>query len=337
MPKKQKTAVITGITGQDGSYLAEFLLSKNYRVVGLLRKTSHTEPNNVGHLRGEIELTFGDLLDSVSLVQAIQKYQPDELYNLAAQSYPGESWKLPIYTGEITALGAHRIFDAVRQAKPDTKIYQASSSEMFGFVREIPQNENTPFNPANPYAAAKLYAHTIAKIYRESFKLFIACGILFNHESPRRGIGFVSQKVTYGAACAKLGIKTSSDLNEEAEPIMKNGKIALGNLDAKRDFGFSGDYVEAMWLMMGQKKPDDFVIATGITHTMKELCAEAFSYVGLDYKKYVYTDPRFVRPTETGPLIGNPTKAKKILGWQATTSFKKLVAMMVDANLARLK
>lgn len=256
---------------------------------------------------------------------------------MAAQSYPGESWRLPIHTGEITALGAHRLFEAVRQSKPDCKVYQASSSEMFGFVRAIPQNEDTPFNPANPYAAAKLYAHTIAKIYRHSFNMFIACGILFNHESPRRGIGFVSQKVTYAAACAKLGIKTSSDLNEEGEPIMKNGKVALGNLDAKRDFGFAGDYVEAMWLIMQQKTADDFVIATGVTHTMKELCEEAFSYVGLDYAKYVFTDPRFVRPTETGPLIGDFSKARKILGWQPKTSFKKLVAMMVDANLARLK
>lgn len=334
---KRKTAVITGITGQDGSYLAELLLSKNYRVVGLLRQTSHPEPNNIKHLRGEVELTHGDLLDSVSLVEAINKFQPDELYNLAAQSYPGESWRMPIYTGEITALGAHRVFDAIRQAKSDCKIYQASSSEMYGFIHEIPQNEDTPFNPANPYAAAKLYAHTMAKIYRKSFNMFIACGILFNHESPRRGIGFVSQKVAYAAACAALGIKNSQDLNEEGEPIVKNGQVALGNLEAKRDFGAAFDYVEAMWLMLQQKKPDDFVIATGETHTIEDLCRQSFAHVGLNYKKYIHVDRRFIRPTETGPLIGNASKAKKILGWQPKTSFKKLIAMMVDANLARLK
>jgi len=208
---------------------------------------------------------------------------------------------------------------------------------MFGWVKEIPQNEETPFNPANPYAAAKLYAHNIARIYRKSYKMFISCGILFNHESPRRGLGFVTQKVTYAAACAKLGIKTSEHLNEEGEPIVKNGKVALGNLEAKRDWGFAGDYVESMWLILQHKEPDDFVVGTGETHTIKDLCEEAFSYVGLDYKKYIYVDPRFIRPTETGPLVADPSKAKKVLGWKPKTSFKELVQMLVDANLARLK
>jgi GDPmannose 4,6-dehydratase len=227
--------------------------------------------------------------------------------------------------------------DAALDVVPKVRFYQASSSEMFGWVREIPQNEETPFNPANPYAAAKLYAHNIARIYRKSYKMFISCGILFNHESPRRGLGFVTQKVTYAAACAKLGIRTSQHLNEEGEPIVKDGKVALGNLEAKRDWGFAGDYVESMWLMLQHKEPDDFVVGTGETHSIKELCEEAFSYVGLDYKKYIYVDPRFIRPTETGPLVADYSKAKKVLGWKPKTSFKKLVQMLVDANLARLK
>ena len=227
--------------------------------------------------------------------------------------------------------------DAALDVVPKVRFYQASSSEMFGWVREIPQNEETPFNPANPYAAAKLYAHNIARIYRKSYKMFISCGILFNHESPRRGLGFVTQKVTYAAACAKLGIRTSQHLNEEGEPIVKDGKVALGNLEARRDWGFAGDYVESMWLMLQHKEPDDFVVGTGETHSIKELCEEAFSYVGLDYKKYIYVDPRFIRPTETGPLVADYSKAKKVLGWKPKTSFKKLVQMLVDANLARLK
>jgi GDPmannose 4,6-dehydratase len=227
--------------------------------------------------------------------------------------------------------------DAALDIVPNVRFYQASSSEMFGWVKEVPQNEETPFNPANPYAAAKLYAHNIARIYRKSYKMFISCGILFNHESPRRGLGFVTQKVTYAAACAKLGIRNSQHLNEEGEPIVKDGKVALGNLEAKRDWGFAGDYVESMWLMLQQKEPDDFVVGTGETHTIRELCEEAFSYVGLDYKKYIYVDPRFIRPTETGPLVADYSKAKKVLGWKPRTSFKELVRMLVDANLARLK
>lgn len=333
----KKKALITGITGQDGSYLAELLLKKGYEVSGIVRKTSHESYANIGKIQDDLKLFQGDLLDPVALREIVQKVEPDEVYNLAAQSHPSESFKQPIHTAEITALGAHRILDATLDVNPKAKFYQASSSEMFGWVREIPQTEDTPFNPANPYASAKLYAYTITKIYRKSYNFFASNGILFNHESPRRHLGFVTQKVTYAAACAKLGIKTSEYLNEEGEPIFKNRKVALGNMDAKRDWGFAGDYVEAMWKMLQIDTPDDFVIATGETHTIKELCEEAFKYVGLNYEDFVVVDKRFIRPTETGPLIGNPEKAKKILKWEPKTKFKDLVKMMVDSNIARLK
>ncbi|EKE05037.1 MAG: hypothetical protein ACD_19C00426G0059 [uncultured bacterium] len=333
----KKKALITGITGQDGSYLAEFLLKKGYEVSGIVRKTSHESYANIGRIQDELKLFQGDLLDPVSLREIIQKVEPDEVYNLASQSHPSESFKQPIHTAEITGIGAHRVLDATLDVNPKTKFYQASSSEMFGWVREVPQNEETPFNPANPYAAAKLYAFCMTKIYRESYNMFATNGILFNHESPRRYLGFVTQKVTYAAACAKLGIKTSEYLNEEGEPIFKNRKVALGNLEAKRDWGFARDYCEAMYLILQADEPDDFVIATGETHTIRELCEVAFKYVGLNYEDFVVIDKRFIRPTETGPLVGNPTKAKKILGWEPKTKFKELVKMMVDANIARLK
>lgn len=333
----KKKALITGITGQDGSYLAELLLKKGYDVSGIVRKTSHESYANIGHIQDDLKLFQGDLLDPVSLREIIQKVEPDEVYNLAAQSHPSESFKQPIHTAEITGIGAHRVLDATLDVNPKTKFYQASSSEMFGWVREIPQTEETPFNPANPYAAAKLYAFAITKIYRKSYNMFATNGILFNHESPRRHLGFITQKVTYAAACAKLGIKTSEYLNEEGEPIFKNRKVALGNLEAKRDWGFAGDYVEGMWKMMQAKTADDFVLATGETHTIRELCEEAFKYVGLNYEDFVIVDKRFIRPTETGPLIGNPAKAKKVLGWVPKTKFSDLVKMMVDANIARLK
>lgn len=334
---KQKTALVTGVTGQDGSYLAEFLLKKGYKVAGLVRQTSNLAYANISHIQHDLDLIQADLLDPVCLREAIQKVRPDEVYNLASQSHPSESFKQPIHTAEITALGAHRVLDATYDVNPKTKFYQASSSEMYGWVKEIPQNEDTPFNPANPYAASKLYAHVMTRIYRASYGMFAVGGILFNHESPRRHLGFVTQKVTYAAACAKLGIKNSTHLNEEGEPIVKAGRVALGNLQAKRDWGYAGDYVEAMYLMLQQPKPDDFVIATGETHTIQDLCQEAFTYVGADWRKYVEIDKRFVRPTETGPLIGDATKARKILGWKPKVNFKALVAMMVDAHLARLK
>jgi GDPmannose 4,6-dehydratase len=333
----KKKVLITGITGQDGSYLAELLLKKGYEVSGIVRKTSHEDYANIGHIQNELKLYQGDLLDPVSLREIIQKVNPEEVYNLASQSHPSESFKQPIHTAEITGIGAHRVLDATLDVNPKAKFYQASSSEMYGWVREIPQDEETPFNPANPYAAAKLYAFAMTKIYRESYKMFACNGILFNHESPRRHLGFVTQKVAYAAACAKLGIETADHLNEEGDPIVENGKVSLGNLEAKRDWGFAGDYVEAMYLMMQADKADDFVIATGETHTIRELCEEAFNYVGLNWKDHVKVDKRFIRPTETGPLIGDASKAKKVLGWTPKTKFKELVHMMVDAHLARLK
>jgi GDPmannose 4,6-dehydratase len=335
---KQKTALITGISGQDGSYLAELLLKKNYKVYGLIRKTSNRLFDNIAHIQDSLNLVQADLLDSVSIVNALRKTDSlDEVYNLASQSHPGESFRQPIHTAEITAVGAQRMMESVYDFFPKAKFYQASSSEMFGWVKEIPQKEDTPHNPANPYAAAKLYAHNIAKIYRKSYKMFVACGILFNHESPRRGLGFVTQKVTYAAACAKLGIKTSTHVNEEGEPIFKNKKVAMGNLDAKRDWGFAGDYVEAMWKMLQLPKADDFIIGTGEVHTVKDLCKEAFDYVGLNYKDYVVIDKRFIRPTETGPLVADSSKANKILKWKPKTNFKELVALLVDSHIARLK
>jgi len=338
MAEKKKTALITGITGQDGSYLSELLLEKGYRVHGIVRKTSNTTFENISHIQNDLDLIYGDLLDPASLVHVFRRTgKVDEVYNLGAQSLPGLSFKIPTYTADVTGLGAQRLFEAVKEYSPEAKVYQASSSELFGWVKEKPQTEETPFNPANPYAASKQYAHTIAQIYNKSYNMFIACGILFNHESPRRGLGFVTQKVAYAAACAKLGIKTSRHLNEEGEPIVKNGKVALGNLDASRDWGYSKDYVEAMWLMLQQKKPDIFVIATGKLKSIRDLCKAAYSHVGLDWEKYVVTDERFMRPTETGPLIGDPSKAKKILKWEPKLTFEELIALMVDTNVAKLK
>lgn len=333
---KQKTALIIGITGQDGSYLAEFLLKKDYQVIGIVRKASTMLPRNIRHLQGRVKLAHGDLLDSLSLVEAINAWQPDEVYNLASQSYPGESWRLALHTVETNGLGAHRVFDAIKYVNPDCRVYQASSSEMFGNVTEVPQSEKTPFNPVNPYAASKLYAHNIAKIYRESFGLYIACGILFNHESPRRGIHFITQKVAYGAACIKRNIKNSPLLSETGEPIVKDSKLYLGNLSAQRDWGFAGDYVEAMWLMLQQEQAEDFVIGTGQIRDIKQLCQEAFVYVGLDWRNHVIADERLTRPTETGQTVANAAKAAKLLGWKPTTSFSQLIAMMVDAHLAQL-
>jgi len=332
-----KKALITGVTGQDGSYLAELLLKKGYKVSGTVRKTSSFLYPNIGYIQHHLDLYQADLLDPVVIREVIQRVKPDEIYNFASQSVPRESFRQPFHTAEITALGAHRVLDAAWDIVPKAKFYQASSSEMYGWVKEIPQNEDTPFNPANPYAATKLYAHNIARIYRESYKMFIACGIMFNHESPRRALSFVTQKVTYAAACAKLGIRTSEFLNEEGEPIIKDGKVAVGNLDAKRDWGYAGDYVNAAWMMLQREKPDDFVIGTGEVYSIRDLCKEAFGYVGLNWKDYVVVDKRFIRPTETGPLVADAAKARKVLGWKPKVHFKELIAMMVDANIARLK
>lgn len=334
----KKKALITGITGQDGSYLAELLLEKDYEVFGLVRKTSSSEFENISHIQNRLNLIYGDLLDPTSIVNAFRRTgELDEVYNLASFSLPGMSFKLPIYTAQVTGVGAQRIFEAVKEYSPKSKVYQASSSELYGWIKEEPQTEETPFNPANPYAACKQYAHNIAHIYKKAYDMFISCGILFNHESPRRGLGFVTQKVAYAAACAKLGIRNSTHLNEEGEPIVKDGKVALGNLEASRDWGYSKDYVEAMWLMLQQDEADDFVIATGKLNTIKELCEAAYSHVDLDWEDYVFVDQRFVRPTETGPLVGDPSKAKRILGWEPKTTFKELVALMVDVNVDKLK
>jgi GDPmannose 4,6-dehydratase len=318
MPK----ALITGITGQDGSYLAEFLLGKGYTVVGVVRRTSHDSYERIGHLLDRVTIVAADLLDQHSLTQVIQEHRPDEVYNLAAQSFVPASWSQPVLTGEFTALGVTRILEAIRLAHPTARFYQASSSEQFGKVQEHPQRESTPFYPRSPYGVAKVYGHWITVNYRESYDLFAVSGILFNHESPRRGIEFVTRKVTDGVARIKLGLAQ---------------ELRLGNLDAKRDWGFAGDYVEAMWLMLQQKAPKDYVIGTGEQHTVQELVELAFQHVGLDWKTHVVQDPRFMRPAEVETLLADPTLAKQELGWQPKVSFTRLVQMMVDADLARLR
>jgi GDPmannose 4,6-dehydratase len=315
-------ALITGITGQDGSYLAELLLSKGYEVVGMVRRTSHHSYERIEHLLERIEVVAADLLDQHSLTVVLQDTRPDEVYNLAAQSYVPTSWTQPVLTGEFTALGVTRILEAIRLVHPGAKFYQASSSEMFGRVTETPQRETTPFYPRSPYGVAKVYGHWITVNYRESYDLFAVSGILFNHESPRRGIEFVTRKVTDAAARIKLG---------------RSRELRLGNLDARRDWGFAGDYVEAMWRMLQQPTPEDFVIGTGQTHSVRELVEAAFSHVGLDWRKHVVTDPRFVRPAEVDLLQADPSKARRQLGWTPTVGFKQLVAMMVDADLERLR
>jgi len=317
-----RVAFITGITGQDGSYLAELLLEKGYQVYGLVRRTSAPQFERIEHLLDKIILLEGDLTDLTSLEVALETAQPDEIYNLAAQSFVGTSWKQPILTGDVTGLGAVRVFEAARRVCPKAKIYQASSSEMFGHATEVPQKETTPFNPQSPYACAKVFAHYMAQNYRKSYGQFIACGICFNHESPRRGIEFVTRKITDGVARIKLGLSK---------------ELRLGNLEAKRDWGFAGDYVKAMWLMLQQDEPDDFVIATGESHSVKEFVELAFSFVDLDWKKYVVIDERFYRPVDVPLLQGDPSKAKRVLGWEAETSFEELVKMMVEHDLERLQ
>ncbi len=317
-----KSVLITGITGQDGSYLAEFLLEKGYKVWGMHRRTSTVNFERIEHLTDRIELVQGDLLDQNSLQYVIEASQPDEVYNLAAQSFVPTSWSQPLLTGEITGLGVTRLLEAIRTVNPKIRFYQASTSEMFGKVQEVPQSEKTPFHPRSPYGVSKVYAHWITVNYRESYGMFTCSGILFNHESPRRGFEFVTRKVTDGVARIKLGL-----INE----------LKLGNLDAKRDWGYAKDYVEAMWLMLRQDEPDDYVVASGATHSVRELVEIAFNYVGLDWEKYVKIDPRFVRPAEVDLLIGDPAKAHKKLGWYPEVSFEELVKMMVDTDLQRHK
>ncbi|MEI2395810.1 GDP-mannose 4,6-dehydratase [Paenibacillus phytohabitans] len=317
-----KSALITGITGQDGSYLAELLLSKGYKVFGLRRRTSMPIMDNIEHLKNDIEFIDGDLMDLGSLINAVRISDPDEVYNLAAQSFVATSWIQPVATGQATGIGVTNMLEAVRLTKPEARFYQASSSEMFGKVVETPQKETTPFYPRSPYGVAKVYGHWITVNYRESYNMYACSGILFNHESPRRGIEFVTRKVTDAVARIKLGLQT---------------ELRMGNLDAKRDWGFAGDYVKAMWLMLQQDKADDFVISTGETHTIEELVEIAFSHVGLNWRDYVVVDQKFVRPAEVDLLLGDCTKAKEQLGWELEVGFEQLVKMMVDSDMEKLK
>ena len=310
------------MTGQDGSYLAEFLLDQGYEVFGMVRRSSTVTFERIAHIQDRITLVAGDLLDEVSLLTILREHRPSEIYNLAAQSFVQTSWSQPVFTGETTALGVTRLLDAVRIVDPDIRFYQASSSEMFGKVVEVPQRETTPFYPRSPYGVAKVYGHWITVNYRESYGMHATSGILFNHGGPRRGIEFVERKVSHGVARIKLGL---------------DNELRLGNLEAQRDWGFAGDYVKAMWLMLQQEQPDDYVIATGQTHSVRELCELAFGRVDLDYRDYVVIDERFMRPAEVDLLIGDPSKARENLGWKPETPFPELVHMMVDADIAALR
>ena len=314
----RKSALITGITGQDGSYLAEFLLARDYRVFGLIRRSSTVNFERIAHIQDEIEVLSGDLLDENSLQGAIQEARADEVYNLGAQSFVPVSWEQPLLTGEINGLGVTRLLEAIRSVDRNIRFYQASSSELFGQVRETPQNETTPFHPRSPYAVSKLYAHWVTINYRESYGMHCCAGILFNHESPRRGLEFVSRKVTRGVARIKHGLAD---------------QLALGNLDSRRDWGFAGDYVEAMWLMLQQEKPRDFVIATGVDHSIRDFCRVAFACAGLHWEDHVVVDEKFMRPADVEILRGDAGNARRVLGWQARTSFEEMVRMMVDSDL----
>jgi GDPmannose 4,6-dehydratase len=317
-----KKALITGITGQDGSYLAEFLLDQGYEVAGMVRRSSTVNFGRIEHIQDRLALVHGDLLDQTSIIDIMREHKPDEIYNLAAQSFVPVSWKQPVLTGEFTALGVTRMLEAMRSIVPEARFYQASSSEMFGKVQEVPQSEQTPFYPRSPYGVAKVYGHWITVNYRESYDLFACSGILFNHESPRRGLEFVTRKVTYGVAQIKLGLAQ---------------ELHLGNLDSRRDWGFAGDYVKAMWLMLQQERPEDYVVGMGETHSVRELCEVAFGHVGLDWEKHVISDPAFYRPAEVDLLVSDPSKAREELGWEADVSFEGLILMMVDADLEHLK
>ncbi len=317
-----KRALITGITGQDGSYLAELLLEKGYEVFGLVRRTSTVNFERIRHIQDRLNILSGDLLDQNSLLTALAEAEPDEIYNLAAQSFVPTSWSQPVLTGEATALGVMRMLEAMRRACPGARFYQASSSEMFGKVRETPQRETTPFYPRSPYGVAKVYGHWITVNYRESYGLFAVSGILFNHESPRRGLEFVTRKVTHGVAQIKMGLAR---------------ELRLGNLDARRDWGFAGDYVQAMWLMLQQEHPRDYVVGTGVQHSVRDLVELAFSYVGLDWREYVVQDERLIRPAEVDILVADSTRAREELAWRPTVDFEGLIRMMVDADLELLQ
>jgi GDPmannose 4,6-dehydratase len=319
---KPKRALITGITGQDGSYLAEFLLTQGYEVIGMIRRSSTVNFERIRHIQEQLTLISGDLLDEVSMITMLRENRPTEVYNLAAQSFVQTSWAQPVFTGETTALGVTRILDAIRIVDPDIRFYQASSSEMFGKVVEVPQRETTPFYPRSPYGVAKVYGHWITVNYRESYGMHANSGILFNHESPRRGLEFVTRKITNGVARIKLGL---------------DKQLRLGNLDSQRDWGFAGDYVKAMWLMLQQNQPGDFVVATGQTQSVRRFCELAFGHMGLDYRDYVVLDERFMRPAEVDLLVGDSSSAREVLGWQPETSFEQLVRMMVEADLALLR
>jgi len=318
MPK----ALITGVTGQDGSYLAEFLLELGYEIVGMVRRTSTINFHRIAHIQEKMTIVPGDLLDEISLIHILEEHRPDEIYNLAAQSFVQTSWNQPVFTGEVTALGVTRLLDAIRLIDPKIRFYQASSSEMFGKVVEVPQRETTPFYPRSPYGVAKVYGHWITVNYRESYDLHATSGILFNHESPRRGLEFVTRKITHHVAKIKLGLAP---------------EVRLGNLDSRRDWGYAGDYVKAMWRMLQQDRPDDFVIATNETHSVEEFLQEAFGYVNLDWHDYVVQDPRYMRPAEVDLLVGDASKAGKILGWEPAVTFAELVHMMVDADIKLLQ
>ena len=317
-----RRALITGITGQDGSYLAELLLEKSYEVHGMVRRSSEEKYERIGHLRDRIKLHQGDLLDQFSIAALLEEIEPHEVYNLGAQSFVPTSWNQPVLTGEFTGLGVTKMLEAIRHTQSKARFYQASSSEMFGMVRQVPQNEETPFYPRSPYGVAKVYGHHITINYRESFGIYAVSGILFNHESPRRGLEFVTRKVTNGAARIKLGLQD---------------RLGIGNLDAKRDWGFAGNYVDAMWRMLQQDQPEDYVIATGKTHSVRDVCEIAFARLGLDWRKYVHVDPALVRPAEVDLLIGDASKAKKKLGWEAKVQLKELIEMMVDSDLEKLR
>lgn len=317
-----KKALITGVTGQDGSYLAEFLLSKGYEVYGMVRRTSTVRYERIRHIQDQITLIQGDLGDQTSLNKAMAEIMPDEVYNLAAQSFVPTSWNQPAFTGDVTALGVTRMLDSIHTVKPDTRFYQASSSEMFGKVQAVPQKEDTPFYPRSPYGVAKVYGHWITVNYRESYDMFAVSGILFNHESPRRGLEFVTRKVTYNAAKIKLGMAN---------------ELRMGNLEAQRDWGFAGDYVQAMWLMLQQDAPQDYVIATGKTHSVQRLLEVAFGCIDLNWQDYYQQDERFMRPAEVDLLIGDSTKAQQTLGWKPAVTFEQMIQMMVEADIERLK